>query len=402
MSPNKFLESLTEENPASNPNFREGKKGGKIGNYVITDTTVSRNLLYQQLNNVSKVFVEYSYYDDNVNEFMLANAVLNAVGSEHIYYCEYGFPGFKTSRKEDDWDEGNYIFVVKRKDKHKEVIHKKGNTVNFISDSLAAVKVLRDFYTNKINAEILKMTKKAVLNDKISLLMKSDSYYFNRVDINIDNVSDLDLDLHYGTGFAAKSDKILENLKTKNKGIYLIHGKMGAGKTTYLRYLVSRIFDKRVIFIPPYFTDFLSSPEFLPTLVSDSGAKNGILIIEDAEKVVMSREDGNTSGNATASLLSLGDGILADVTNLQVICTFNTKVDNIDKALLRKGRLIASHTFDALSVADSQRLVDKLVEKGEIQYFKVKSEMTLAEIYGAEQDNFHEEKEERRIGFGFK
>lgn len=401
MPRNKFLESLAEENPASNPNFRDGKKG-KVGNYIITDSTVSRSLLYQQLNNTSKVFVEYSYYDDNVNEFMLANAVLNAVGSEHIYYCEYGFPGFKNSRKDEDWDEGNYIFVVKRKDKHKEVIHKKGNTVNFISDSLAAVKVLRDFYTAKINVEILKMTKKTLLNDKISLLMKGDSYYFNRVDINIDNVTDLDLDLHYGTGFAAKSDKILESLKTKHKGIYLIHGKMGSGKTTFLRYLVSRIFDKRVIFIPPYFTDFLSSPEFLPTLVSDSGAKNSILIIEDAEKVVMAREDGNTNGNATASLLSLGDGILADVAEVSIICTFNTKVDNIDKALLRKGRLICEHTFDALSIADSQRLVDTLAAKGEIKSFKVNKEMTLADIYGADQDNFHEEKEERRIGFGFK
>lgn len=372
------------------------------GHYIITDSTISRSLLYQKLNKTDKVFIEYSYYDDNVNEFMLANAVLNAVGSDHIYYCEYGFPGFKNSRKDDDWDDGNYIFVVERPDKVKEVIHKKGNSVNFISDSLAAVKKLRDFYTKKINLEILKLTKKVELNNKISLLMKSDTYYFNRVDINIDNVSNLDLDLHYGTGFAAKSDIILNNLKTKHKGIYLIHGKMGSGKTSYLRYLTSRIFDKRVIFIPPYFTDFLSSPEFLPTLVSDSGAKNSILIIEDAEKVVMAREDGNTNGNATASLLSLGDGILADVAEVSIICTFNTKVENIDTALLRKGRLMGELNFEALSIPDSQRLVDKLAAEGKIKHFQVKKEMTLAEIYGAEQDNFHEEKEERRIGFGFK
>lgn len=390
-SSSSFLESLGES-PANSSG----------GHYIITDSTISRSLLYQKLNKTDKVFIEYSYYDDNVNEFMLANAVLNAVGSDHIYYCEYGFPGFKNSRKDDDWDDGNYIFVVERPDKVKEVIHKKGNSVNFISDSLAAVKKLRDFYTKKINLEILKLTKKVELNNKISLLMKSDTYYFNRVDINIDNVSNLDLDLHYGTGFAAKSDIILNNLKTKHKGIYLIHGKMGSGKTSYLRYLTSRIFDKRVIFIPPYFTDFLSSPEFLPTLVSDSGAKNSILIIEDAEKVVMAREDGNTNGNATASLLSLGDGILADVAEVSIICTFNTKVENIDTALLRKGRLMGELNFEALSIPDSQRLVDKLAAEGKIKHFQVKKEMTLAEIYGAEQDNFHEEKEERRIGFGFK
>lgn len=388
-SSSSFLESLGES-PATSHG----------GHYIITDSTISRSLLYQKLNKTDKVFIEYSYYDDNVNEFMLANAVLNAVGSEHIYYCEYGFPGFKNSRKDDDWDEGHYLFVIERSDKVKEVIHKKGNSVNFISDSLAAVKKLRDFYTKKINLEILKLTKKVELNNKISLLMKGDSYYFNRVDINIDNVSNLDLDLHYGTGFAAKSDIILNNLKTNHKGIYLIHGKIGSGKTTYLRYLVSRIFDKRVIFIPPYFTDFLSSPEFLPTLVSDSGAKNSILIIEDAEKVVKSREDSGNDTGSTSNLINLTDGILADSCQLQVICTFNTKVENIDRALLRKGRLVATHTFDALSISDSQRLVDKLAAEGKIKHFQVKKEMTLAEIYGAEQDNFHEEKEERRIGFG--
>lgn len=391
--------SLTEflqESPALTP----GLSSAVMSNYILTDTTISRNLLYQKLNKCDKVFVEYSYYGDDVNEFMLATAVLEAVGEKNVYYCEFGFPGLKTARKDDDWDEGNYLFVVERKDGHKEVIHKKSNTVNFVSDSISAVRVLRDNYTKKINAEIAKLTKKTVLNDKISLLMKSDSYYFNKVKINIDNVADLDLSLHYGTDFPRKNEAFLKGLTTGNKGLYLIHGVIGSGKTSYLRYLVSRISNKRVIFIPPYFTDFLSSPEFLPTLISDSGGKNSILIIEDAEKVVISREDGGGQGNAVASLLSLSDGILADIAETSIICTFNTKVENIDSALLRKGRLQIEHTFNALSVSNSQRLVDKLAAEGKIKPFVVKKEMTLAEIYGAEQENFHEEKEERQIGFG--
>ena len=216
------------------------------------------------------------------------------------------------------------------------------------------------------------------------------------------NVKDLDLDLHYGTGFAAKSDKILESLKNNHKGLYLIHGMMGCGKTFYLRYLTSRIFDKKVIFIPPYFTDFLSSPEFLPTLVSDSGARNSILIIEDAEKVVKSREDDSSNSNSVSSILNLSDGILSDSICCSIIATFNTNVENIDSALLRKGRLLGEHSFFALSIVDSQRLVDKLALENKIKPFKVAKEMTLAEIYGSDQDNFHKEKEERKIGFGFK
>lgn len=367
---------------------------GKGGNYIITDSTLSRNLLFQKLNQCDKIYCEFSFWGAT-NEHHLTLATNKVIGEKNLFFSENGQPADKKTIREDDYDDGNHIFVLETK----EVIHKRSNSVYFLSQTLEGARKLRETYTKLINTELNKLTKKTVLNNKINLLMKSDSYYFQRVDINIDNVRDLDLELHYGTGFKKKSDMILDNLLNKHKGLYLIHGKMGAGKTTYLRYLTSRIHEKKVIFIPPYFTDFLSSPEFLPTLVSDYGARNSILIIEDAEKVVMSREDGNNNSNCVSALLNISDGILSDSLSCSVIATFNTKVDNIDSALLRKGRLICEHTFNALSISDSQKLVDKLAEKGILQKFKVTKEMTLAEIYGAEQENFHEEKVERKIGF---
>ncbi len=63
---------------------------------------------------------------------------------------------------------------------------------------------------------------------------------------------------------------------------------------------------------------------------------------------------------------------------------------------------MAELNINALSISDSQRLVDKLAKEDKIKSFKVTKEMTLADIYGAEQENFHEEKEERKIGFGFR
>lgn len=365
----------------------------RSGNYIITDSTLSRNLLFQKLNQCDKIYCEFSFWG-SVNEHFLTIAANKAIGENFLFFSENGLPADKKTIREDDYDDGNQIFVLDSK----EVIHKRSNSVYFLSQSLAGARKLRDNYTKLINAELSKLVKKTPLNNKIHLLMKSDSYYFQKVDINIDNVKDLNLDLHYGSGFSKRNDMILDSLKNKHKGLYLIHGTMGTGKTTYLRYLTSRIHEKKVIFIPPYFTDFLSSPEFLPTLVADYGARNSILVIEDAEKAVMSREDGNNS-NCVSSILNLSDGILSDSICCSIICTFNTKVSNIDKALLRKGRLQAEHTFDALSIQDSQKLVDKLAEDGILQKFKVTKNMTLAEIYGAEQDNFHEEKVERKIGF---
>lgn len=386
---------LDEINEPSRPN--DLKTGG---GYIFTDTSVSRNLLYGQLNKTDRIYCEYSFYSNDINEFMLSSSVKNVIGEDKLYFSEFGFPGRKSVISEEDWDDGNYIFVLKRKSSGYDLIHKKNSTVYFLSESPAAAKKLRETYTKKINEEIAKLTKVSYFNDKISLLMKSDSYYFTSVKINIDNVKNLDLNLHYGAGFDEKNKAILNNLEKGNKGLTLIHGTMGSGKTTYLRYLTSRISNKKVIFIPPYFTDFLSAPEFLPTLVSDSGARNSILVIEDAEKVVMSREDGNINSNCVSSILNLSDGIMSDIAQISIIATFNTKVENIDKALLRKGRLVAEHTFNALSISDSQKLIDKLAADGIIQKFKATKEMTLAEIYGAEQDNFHEEKVERKIGFG--
>lgn len=365
--------------------------------WIISDTTISRYLLFKKLNKTDKMHCEFSYWGQTC-EHSLSMATLKVIGEENLYFSEFGTPVDKKALSEDDYDDRNYIYTIKNGENY-DLIHKKSNSIYFVSNSAENAKKLKTSYTDKINKVLKGMLKKEVLNNKISLLMKSDSYYFNSVNIDIENVKDLDLELHYGTGFAAKSGVILENLKNKSKGIYLFHGKMGAGKTSYLKYLTSRIHDKKIIFIPPYFTDFLSSPEFLPTLIGDYGAKNSILIIEDAEKAVMAREDSDNNGNSVASLLSLGDGILSDVANIQIICTFNTRVENIDSALLRKGRLIAELNFNALSISDSQKLVDKLAKDGKIKKFKVVNEMTLAEIYGAEQDNFHEEKQTRKIGF---
>ena len=405
-----FNDFLSEQSPASDPalaapsaSVADPSLARSINNYVITDSTVSRNLLYQKLNKTSQIHCEYSYYGNEINEYTLATAVRNAVGDDNLYYSEFGFPGSKTVVKEEDWDEGNYIFVIENEDSGRyDLIHKKSNSVFFLSSSVDKARSLREFFTKKINREFSKLIKKTVLNDKINLLMKSDSYYFSSVSIDIEDVAELDLEMNYGAGFAEKSKAILLSLQTGKKGLFLIHGKMGSGKTSFIRYLISRISNKRVIFIPPYFTDFLSSPEFLPTLVSDSGAKNSILIIEDAEKVVISREDDSSASNSISSLLNLSDGILGNIANCQIICTFNTRVENIDSALLRKGRLIAEVNINALSALDSQRLVDKLAAEGKIKPFVVKKEMTLAEIYGADSDNFHKEKEDRKIGFGFK
>jgi ATPase family associated with various cellular activities (AAA) len=161
----------------------------------------------------------------------------------------------------------------------------------------------------------------------------------------------LDLGLYYNPDFGEVDTTIRQRLnKGKDKGIVLLHGLPGTGKTTYLRYLISRM-KKRVLFVSPAVADDLMNPDFIELLTSNPDT---VLIIEDAENVIMDRR--HNPGSSVSNLLNISDGLLADFLNVQLICTFNNSLTLIDSALLRKGRLIAKYEFGKLDAAQSQRL----------------------------------------------
>ena len=202
--------------------------------------------------------------------------------------------------------------------------------------------------------------------------------------------SNVDIELNYGGHFQNVHDKIINELnKPKGKGLVLLHGTPGTGKTHYLKHLASLITKKRVLFIPPYLADFITSPEMTPFLISNS---NSILFIEDAERVITDRSTNPSPG--VSNILNLTDGILSDILNIQIVATFNMDKHKIDTALLRKGRLIAEHKFDALSVEESQNLLNHL----KIEHTATKP-MTLTEIYNINEVEYKSEAP-RRIGFG--
>ena len=200
----------------------------------------------------------------------------------------------------------------------------------------------------------------------------------------------LDIELGYGKGFKPIHEKIINTLNQKNgKGLVLLHGTPGTGKTHYLKYIASKIKDKRVLFIPPYLADFITSPEMTPFLIQNS---NSILFIEDAERVITDRNNGG--GNGVSNILNITDGILSDILNIQIVATFNMDKAKIDSALLRKGRLIAEHKFDSLPIADSNNLLKHLGKK-----YEATKPMTLTEIYNVEEAEYKSEDKYSPIGF---
>ena len=201
----------------------------------------------------------------------------------------------------------------------------------------------------------------------------------------------LDIELGYGKSFKPIHEKIIHKLnEPKSKGLVLLHGTPGTGKTHYLKYLASKIKNKRVLFIPPFLADFITSPEMTPFLIQNAGS---VLFIEDAEKVITDRNTGG--GNGVSNILNITDGILSDILNIQIVATFNMDKKKIDEALLRKGRLIAEHKFDALPIEDAQALINSLGFE-----HKADKPMTLTEIYNLSEVEYKsEEKGRPSIGF---
>lgn len=200
----------------------------------------------------------------------------------------------------------------------------------------------------------------------------------------------LDIELGYGKGFKPIHEKIITTLNKKNgKGLVLLHGTPGTGKTHYLKFLASKIKDKRVLFIPPFLADFITSPEMTPFLIQNAGS---VLFIEDAERVITDRNNGGSNG--VANILNITDGILSDILNIQIVATFNMDKAKIDSALLRKGRLIAEHKFDSLSVDDSNNLLKHLGKR-----YEATKPMTLTEIYNVEETEYKSEDKYSPIGF---
>lgn len=188
----------------------------------------------------------------------------------------------------------------------------------------------------------------------------------------------LDISLFYNNDFSAVDEVIRNRLSNKNdKGIVLLHGLPGTGKTTYLRYLVGSV-DKKVMFMSPSIAGSLTNPDFIELLLDNP---NCILIIEDAENIIMDRKF--NSNSAVANLLNIGDGLLSDCLSVQIICTFNSSLTSIDSALRRKGRLIAEYEFGKLSVAKAQALSDHLQLNVTVQ-----QPMTLAELTNADAMDF--------------
>lgn len=348
-------------------------------NYSVYETTYGSDMPLEQLyvynyNSLPSRFIENKKYDIGVYNFLKESSFveINRI----------------TVRKRHD-DVFKYLFVNADK---KIFVCLSHNKFEDKTDNLSLeiyYDILLGEVAEQFNFEDIKKFEKPHKKAQINLI-KSEMGHLDTQEYDL-AVPDMDLELNYGSEFKKVHDVIISRLNKENdKGIILLHGDPGTGKTSYIKYLTKLIKDKEILFIPPSMAEMLSEPSIIPFLMDH---KNTILIIEDAERVISDRQI-NGSASGVSNLLNLTDGILGDCLSIQVIATFNMKREKIDQALLRKGRLIAEHKFEKLNAEDTNKLL-KHINKN----VTVNDGLVLADIYNIDVEEHKSSNKNLKIGF---
>lgn len=249
------------------------------------------------------------------------------------------------------------------------------------------------YYSSKLRDTIHELISK--IKNILFTRVIENTFFTIGVDVNgfklisetVNIQKDFNLELNYGNKFTSISENFLEVLRNETHGLMLFYGLPGGGKSSYIRYIISQICnDKTIIYVPAFMMEQLANPEFMTFL---QNFKESILILEDAELVLQSRNE-DFGAQGVSNLLNLTNGLLNDATKIQVIATFNMDKKNIDKALLRPGRLVGEYKFDKLSIDESKLLATHL-NKNMI----ITAPMTIAEIYSGKTNV---RKSKKRIG----
>lgn len=160
------------------------------------------------------------------------------------------------------------------------------------------------------------------------------------------------IDIFYSEKTFTKIEKVIKSIKKSKKGLSIMYGDRGVGKTSIINYLSSKL-DRIVIFVPNNLIEqTFNNPEFRKFLKKHY---RPILVIDDCE--MLFNEAFAKSNIFVNNLLQLVEGFLSDNIETNIISIFNVdNEDEIDHSLLDCNSLIDIVKFEYLTPEESTEL----------------------------------------------
>lgn len=231
-------------------------------------------------------------------------------------------------------------------------------------------------------------------------------FYMMRVDCGdieadaIDNipeaVSDDFLRLCYGDDILPWVTAFGEKTLSRAGGLTIFDGPPGTGKTSLITQMIWRLQKTHVFYVLPAAQDnALSSPEMVPFWQKQNtrhADRVKVIVMEDSERLLWRRKGDNRE--SVSSLLNIADGLMGRMLRLHVICSVNARMEDLDPAILRPGRLTNHRCFRALQPAQARQLAE--LQKLPLPQEEAES-YTLAEVLNP--GSYERPRQKQSIGF---
>lgn len=329
-----------------------------IKEYGYVDGISLQNLFYANTHTFPSCFT-FSGVENPKNWFVDTQSLLKFLSNKHkdkhfevTYNMEIVFNG-KDGNKMDDNETNNSLafnFILPDFNIYMRIERQIGSC--YVLYDNAHVDMAREVIDDVIANHCQKEKK-----ENIFWRVCNNNGYFYLDDCNIKFPDNFSVEKEYNDDFTKEHEKICRFIGTDDdSGLILLHGQKGTGKSSYIKYLINKYPNKQFVYVPANLVPLLSDPSFGSFLTT---LNNNIIVVEDCENVIQDRQS-SSSASAVSLLLNMTDGLLSDDLGIKFICTFNEDIHNIDKALLRKGRLVSKYEFKPLCVEKTNALLEEL------------------------------------------
>lgn len=184
-------------------------------------------------------------------------------------------------------------------------------------------------------------------------------------------------------------DKIISDLKRPDPSgrLAIFNGPAGCGKTHAVKGILQAADNSICIVVPSNLLQELASPSIIPSLIELRKSKGKevpiVFIVEDADECLVNRADGNMS--SISAVLNLCDGIIGSLLDIRIVATTNADKMQLDRALVRPGRLSANVEVQPLTYEHALETLRRISNNPEA-ILPENRKYSLAELYSLSKD----------------